>query len=538
MTMENKDIGSEKINDLKQTIKDLRNEIELVNKEAREKEDFYKLHVENLNDVIFSVDKNGNFTYISPAIEIFTGYMPEEVIGTSFMKYVHPKDLPGLLEDMNLTLKGEHKPYMFRVIAKSGKVTHVHTSSKGIIRNGEVIGLNGIMVNIDQLKKVEFELMKEKEKAQHYLNVSNVMFVVLDKNQKIKLVNKKAAETVGYSEKELIGRNWFDIFIPENIHANVKAVFNKIISGDSKTFEYYDNSIITRSGEEKVISWNNSILYDQDGNVSGLLSSGIDVTEKKIAERALISAKNEAETANQAKSTFIANMSHELRTPLNSVIGFSEILLEKKFGDINEKQERYLHNIFSSGKHLLDVFNLMLEVSRIESEVLELNYRKVELVGFMEDIRKYVVPQVQDKEQRILFNINTDIKYVVADIKKVEQSITHLIENASKFSENGSPITVEIRSTDKDLVFNVSDNGIGISEKDIDTLFSPFTQIDSSSTRSHGGIGIGLCLAKKYSELHGGSLYVRSKINEGSSFYLTIPLNPDIEKDNLSKKEN
>lgn len=537
MTMENKDIGSEKIKDLEQTIKNLRDEIELVKKEASVKKEFYKLHIENLNDVIFSVDKNGNFTYISPAIEIFTGYMPEEVIGTSFMKYVHPEDLTGLLEDMDLTLKGEHKPYMFRVIAKSGKITHVHTSSKGIIRNGEVIGLNGIMVNIDQLKKVEFELMKEKEKAQHYLNVSNVMFVALDKNQKIKLVNQKAAETVGYSEKELIGRNWFDMFIPENIHANIKTVFNKIISGDFKTFEYYDNPIITRSGEEKVISWNNSILYDQDGNVSGLLSSGIDVTEKKIAERALISAKNEAETANQAKNTFIANMSHELRTPLNSVIGFSEILLEKKFGDINEKQERYLHNIFSSGKHLLEVFNLMLEVSRIESEVLELNYKKVELVGFMKDIRKYVVPQVQDKEQRILFNINTDVEYVVADIEKVEQSIIHLIENASKFSENGSPITVEVRSTDKDLVFNVSDNGIGISEKDIDTLFNPFTQIDSSSTRTHGGIGIGLCLAKKYSELHGGSLYVRSKINEGSSFYFTIPLNPDIEKDNLLKKE-
>ncbi|MGM0771792.1 MAG: PAS domain-containing sensor histidine kinase [Halobacteriota archaeon] len=525
--------NSQKIADLEQTIRKLKDEIDLVKRRSTEKEEFYRLHLENLNDVVFSVNNEGNFTYISPAIENFTGYMPEEVIGTSFTRYIYPEDLPGLLEDMDRTIKGEHKPYMFRVISKSGKITHVHTSSKVMVYNGKITGLNGIMVNIDQLKKIEFELMREKEKAQHYLNVSNVIFVAIDGKQKITLLNRKAEETLGYHETEILGKNWFDMFISEDISEDLKDVFKEIMSGDIEHFEYHDNPVITRSGKERIISWHNSLLYDSNGNITGLLASGIDVTEKRIAEKELVLAKLEAETANLAKSTFIANMSHELRTPLNSVIGFSEILLEKKFGEINERQEKYLSNIHSSGKRLLEVFNLMLEVSKIESEVFELEYNTIELSEFIEDLKERFSPIILEKQQDLSFVINTDIKYIIADIEKLEQSITHLIENASKFSENESPVVVEVHDNGKDIIFKILDKGIGISEENMTKLFNPFTQIDSSSTRAHGGMGLGLCLAKKHSEMHGGSLAVTSELNKGSTFIFTIPIEPETKRVNL-----
>ncbi|MEL4305434.1 PAS domain S-box protein [Methanococcoides sp. LMO-2] len=533
MTMKKEEQASEnsqQIAELQQTIRELKDEMDLVKRRSTEKEEFYKLHLENLNDVVFSINNEGNFTYISSAIEHFTGYLPEEVIGTSFSKYIYPDDLPGLIEDMDRTIKGEHKPYMFRVIAKSGKITHVHTSSKVMIKDGEITGLNGIMVNIDRLKKVEFELMKEKEKAQHYLNVSNVIFVAIDRNQKITLINRKAEEILEYSENEILGKNWFDLFISEDISEEMKDIFNKIMAKDAEIFEYHENPIIVRSGHERIISWHNSLLYDSKGYITGVLASGIDVTEKKIAEKELISAKLEAETANQAKTTFIANMSHELRTPLNAVIGFSEILLERKFGDVNERQEKYLLNINSSGKRLLDAFNLMLELSKIESEVFELEYNTIEVTEFINGLREHFVPIIREKQQELSFVINTDVKYIIIDIEKVEHSITHLIENASKFSQNGGSIEVEVHDTGKDIVFEISDKGIGISEENIDRLFNPFTQIDSSSTRAHGGMGLGLCLAKKQSELHGGSLSVSSELNKGSTFTFTIPIKPEIKK--------
>ncbi|AKB85688.1 hypothetical protein MCMEM_1635 [Methanococcoides methylutens MM1] len=521
---------SQQIADLEQTIRELKNEIDLVKRGFTEKEEFYKLHLENLNDVVFSIDNEGNFTYISPAIENFTDYIPEEVIGTSFTKYIHPEDLPGLIEDMDRTIKGEHKPYMFRVIAKSGKTTHVHTSSKVIIKDGGITGLSGIMVNIDRLKKVEFELMKEKEKAQHYLNVSNVIFIAIDRFQNITLMNRKAEEVLGYSENEILGKNWFDLFISEEISEELKEIFSQIIAGEVELFEYHDNPVVTRSGQERIISWHNSLLYDSNGHITGLLASGIDVTEKKIAEKELLSAKLEAETANQAKTIFIANMSHELRTPLNAVIGFSEILLERKFGDINERQEKYLSNINSSGKRLLDAFNLMLELSKIESEVFELEYNTIEVSEFINGLREHFVPMIREKQQELSFDVNTDVKYMVVDIEKLKHSIAHLIENASKFSQTDSPIKVEVHDTGKDIVFEISDKGIGISEENIDKLFDPFTQIDSSSTRTYGGMGLGLCLAKKHSEMHGGSLSVSSELNKGSTFTFTIPIKPEIKK--------
>lgn len=534
--MKEQNKASEKIAELEQAIKELENEVELANKKAREKEEFYKLHLDNLNDVVFSVDHEGYFTYISPAIENFTGYLPEDVIGTSFTKYIYPNDLPGLLEDMELTIKGEHKPYMFRVIAKSGKITHVHTSSKPIIRNGKIVGLNGIMINIDQLKKVEFELMKEKEKAQHYLDVAGVVIIVIDKNFQISLVNKKACEVLGYKEHELLNKNYLKTIIPENARDSVMQAY--LTSCDEGAIANPFECIVeTKNGKQRLCLWKCTRIKDENGIMGGCILAGEDITDRKNTEESLLLAKMMAEDASRTKSEFIANMSHELRTPLNAVIGFSEILLEKKFGDINEKQEKYICNILSSGKHLLDIFNSMLEVSKIESEVLELNYETIELSELIEKLRKHFVPITREKEQELSFNINTDIKHVVADIEKVEQILIHLINNASKFSENGSPITVEIQNTDENIVFKVSDKGIGISEDNIGKLFNPFTQIDSSSTRSHGGLGLGLCLAKKHSELHGGSLNVSSEPNIGSTFTFAIPIKPETDTADLPEKD-
>ncbi|NYT20109.1 MAG: hypothetical protein GKC08_07470 [Methanosarcinales archaeon] len=169
--------------------------------------------------------------------------------------------------------------------------------------------------------------------------------------------------------------------------------------------------------------------------------------------------------------------------------------------------------------------------------MLELNYSMIELSDLIEKLREHFVPVILEKEQELSFHINTNIKYFIADVEKVEQSLIHLIDNASKFSKYGSIITVEIQNTYENMVFKVSDKGIGISEENMDQLFNPFTQIDSSSTRNYGGMGLGLSLAKKYSELHGGSLKLCSELNKGSTFTFTIPLKPATDMINASEKD-
>jgi len=516
---------SEKITELENEGEELRTKLKLANEKIEEIEEFCKLHIENLNDVIFSINEQGNFTYISPAIENFTGYSPEEVMGTSFMQYIHPEDLPGLLQDIDLTLEGEHKPYMFRIVSKTGSITYVHTSSRGIVKDGRVVGVNGIMVNIAQLKRIEFELMKEKEKAQHYLDVAGVAIIVINNDFRISLVNKKACELLGYREYELFNMNWFEMIIPEAIRDSVTQSFMLSCYGDIASTPF-DCAINTKENQKRLCSWKCTQLKDENGHNTGYILAGEDITERKKAEDALLKAKYMAEDASRTKSEFIANMSHELRTPLNAVIGFSEVLIERKFGDVNEKQDKYLRNISTSGKQLLQIINSILEMSKIESGSLEMDYKTISLEDLIEEVKEDIEEQMRDQAEMVSFEILTDIGHIVADIRKVEKSVFHLIENAIKFSDKKHPVKVRIESVDEMLVFKVTDRGIGISEKDIDKLFKPFNQLDASSTRIYSGLGMGLYLIKKFAELHGGSLGIKSEPEKGSTFTFAIPTKP------------
>ncbi|NPE29149.1 PAS domain-containing sensor histidine kinase [Methanococcoides sp. SA1] len=504
---------------------ELRTRLKLANKKIEDIEEFCKLHIENLNDVIFSINEQGNFTYISPAIENFTGYSPEEVMGTSFMQYIHPDDLPGLLQDIDLTLEGEHKPYMFRIVSKTGTITYVHTSSRGIVKDGEVIGINGIMVNIAQLKRIEFELMKEKEKAQHYLDVAGVAIIVINDDHRISLVNKKACELLGYQEYELLDRNWFEMVIPEAIRDSVAQTFTHSCSENALSVPF-DCAINTKEKQNRLCSWKCTQLKDENGNTNGCILAGEDITERKHAEEALLNAKHMAEDASRTKSEFIANMSHELRTPLNAVIGFSEILIEEKFGDLNEIQGKYLNNISTSGKKLLEIINSILQISKIESGSLEMNYKTISLDGLIEDLKEDIKEILPDQAEMVSFKILTDIDNIIVDIDKVEKSVLHLIENAIKFSDKTQHVEVSFESVDEMIAFKVTDRGIGISEEDIKRLIEPFKQLDSSSTRVYGGLGVGLYLIQKFAELHGGYLGIKSEFEKGSTFTFAIPTKP------------
>ncbi|MCD4801166.1 MAG: PAS domain-containing sensor histidine kinase [Methanococcoides sp.] len=516
---------SEKLTELENEGEELRTKLKLANEKIGEIEEFCKLHIENLNDVIFSIDEQGNFTYISPAIENFTGYSPEEVKGTSFMQYIHPEDLPGLLQDIDLTLEGEHKPYMFRIVSKTGSITYVHTSSKGIVKDGRVVGINGIMVNIAQLKRIELELMKEKEKAQHYLDVAGVAIIVINNDFRISLVNKKACELLGYKEHELFNMNWFEMIIPEMIRESVTQSFMLSCYGDIASTPF-ECAINTKEDLIRLCSWKCTQLKDENGHNTGCILAGEDITERKEVEEALLKAKYMAEDASRTKSEFIANMSHELRTPLNAVIGFSEVLIERKFGDVNEKQDQYLRNISTSGKKLLEIINSILEISKIESGSLDMEYQTSSIEDLIEEIKEDIEEYLPDQAEMVSFEILTDISHIIADTRKVEKSVFHLIENAIKFSDKTNQVKVRIEAVDEMIAFKVTDRGIGISEEDIDKLFEPFSQLDPSSTRIYSGLGVGLYLIKKFAELHGGCLGIKSELEKGSTFTFAIPTKP------------
>ncbi len=240
------------------------------------------------------------------------------------------------------------------------------------------------------------------------------------------------------------------------------------------------------------------------------------------------------EAANKAKSEFLANMSHELRTPLNAIIGFSEVLRDKICGDLNDEQVGFAIDIHSSGKHLLQMINDILDLSKIESGKLELKCEEFEVRKTIEDVLITLKGLADKKSLTIETVLQSSVERIYADPVKFKQMLYNLLSNAIKFTPEKGTVTVSTKSFRKDRDFievRVADTGIGIAPEDYAKVFVEFKQLDSSFSRKYEGTGLGLALTKKLVEMHGGAIGFESKIGAGSAFYFTLPVNLSEQKD-------
>jgi signal transduction histidine kinase len=248
-----------------------------------------------------------------------------------------------------------------------------------------------------------------------------------------------------------------------------------------------------------------------------------DITTQKQEKESLLNAKLSAEAANSTKSEFLANMSHELRTPLTSIIGFSELLLEEAYGELNDKQRKYLNNVSSSGKHLLDLINGILDLSKVEAGKMQMTYEQFNVAEVLNEINSVIAPLALKKNITLEISIDPNLHNIRADKLKFRQIMYNLASNAIKFTNENGHVYVEGNLSEKLAKFKVKDDGIGISKEDQLKIFNPFTQIDSSNTRKYEGTGLGLSLVKKFVELHGGYVWVESELCKGSTFSFIIP---------------
>ena len=229
------------------------------------------------------------------------------------------------------------------------------------------------------------------------------------------------------------------------------------------------------------------------------------------------------EIANQHKSEFLANMSHELRTPLNAIIGFSEVLLERMFGELNEKQDDYLKDIFSSGKHLLSLINDILDLSKIEAGRMELELGDFDAAQALANAMVLVRERAQSHGIGLTLDVDPAVADIRADERKFKQILLNLLSNAVKFTPDGGKIVVRALSLDGGIEVAVSDTGVGISQEDQLVLFDEFKQVGRHYTNKHEGTGLGLALTKRFVELHGGTLRLESEPGVGSTFTFQLP---------------
>jgi signal transduction histidine kinase len=232
------------------------------------------------------------------------------------------------------------------------------------------------------------------------------------------------------------------------------------------------------------------------------------------------------EAANRHKSEFLANMSHELRTPLNAIIGFSEVLGERMFGELNEKQAEYTDDILSSGRHLLSLINEILDLSKVEAGRMELELTSFDLPLAIDNARTFVRERATKHGINLEVSVDERLGDYIGDERKIKQILLNLLSNAVKFTPEGGRIGIEARQADGSVEISVSDTGVGISPEDQAKIFEEFRQVGSDYAHKTEGTGLGLTLAKKFVELHGGKIWVESEIGKGSTFTFTLPERP------------
>jgi PAS domain S-box-containing protein len=385
---------------------------------------------------------------------------------------------------------------------------------------------------MDVLKKRENQMIESKDKAQNYLDIAGVILLVIDTDKKVSLINKKGCEILGYREEEIIGKNWFEHCIPSREKNKIGLIFDSLISGENLSVKYEENIILRKNGEERIIAWHNTLIKNKSGDISGTLSSGEDITERRQMEKHLQEAKEQAETANKAKSQFLANMSHEIRTPLNAIIGFSQ-LLKEEVRELSAPPHilEFIEDIIVSGQKLSEIIGNILDLSKIEAGKLEVDEEDIQLKLLIQGI--YHVNKAQAFTKNIKFSYYLDPKLpsvIHSDRTKLNQILMNLTSNAIKFTPEGKEVKISAIKEDDHILIQIIDQGIGISIDHQSKIFEAFEQADSSISRKYGGSGLGLAITKNLVGLLGGVIELESnhqsthsEQNTGSVFSVKIP---------------
>lgn len=360
-------------------------------------------------------------------------------------------------------------------------------------------------------------------------NMAEAMVVLDDKHQIISF-NSAAEKLFGYRDHEIRGRD-FTAIIAENIRETVNPRIEAMLGMTSN--DIYQSDDFEWVGLRENGSTFSLAITVGEMKLEGrrqLICNMHNITDRKLAENAMLIAHHETQEASRAKSEFLSNMSHELRTPLNAIIGYSELLLEVETERGDEESSQDLRNVLKASNHLMSLINNVLDLSKIEAGHIELYIEEFNITTMITDVVATVTPIMDAQRNTFHVEIADDVGKIKADIMRTRQIVLNLLSNAAKFSEEGTVnlhVKHKIISGKSWIVFTVKDTGIGISPEQQKKLFNDFIQADSSVTRRYGGTGLGLAISRRFSSMMGGEIRVESTLGEGSSFILQLPLTQD-----------
>ena len=471
----------------------------------------------------FLVHRDFKVLFANQAIaDIFRYDNPAELMELdSLLETIPVSERDRMQRNKDARMRGEDAPDTYEVecLAKDGSLVWVEIRLAVVDWNGQM-AVQGTYVEITQRKTAEARRRYSQAQLQSILDHFPGVILLKNVQRQYVLANKTYLRQYGLTEKDVIGKTAAEIW-PRNRAKEITDRDTQIIeSGQVVTGEsdvkLPDDSIIP-------MMWTKFPVYQTDGEIMGI---GIISFNNKDLREAL----NEARNANKTKQDFLANMSHELRTPLNAIMGFSEVMEMQILGPLaNDRYLSYAHDISHSARHLLDLINDILDISKIEAGKHELVYSDVDIAETVDASVRVVHGQMDQKRHRFKLHLDSSVSHITADASALRQMLVNLLSNATKFTPEGGTITLEITASPdgefngETLCIRISDTGIGIPEDDIAKIVTPFTQSGNNEFAGEGGTGLGLSIVNALVRLHGGALEIESEVGTGTRVSLCLP---------------
>ncbi len=507
----------------------------------RESEQRFRLLVEATSDWIWQVDERGVFTYVSPQVRDLLGYEPEEIVGHT------PFDLMPSPEARRMSAYAEEtmaraEPLSgveSRYVHRDGWQVVIETSGVPVVNpDGKLVGYRGVNRDVTQRKRSEEKLLR----LSAIVESSDDSIVAETLDGVIVFWNEGATLLYGYTEREALGRP-AAMLVPSGLAVEDHGLLDKARRGHRT--DHFDTLRQHKDGRPIDVSLNISPIKDDRGKVIGISTVARDITARKQAEAelkdyaAVVESSNKAleefsraaEAASRAKSEFLANMSHEIRTPMTAILGFADILLSEE--RLDKAPPRRIKAAFETikrnGEYLLELINDILDLSKIEAGKLEVERIDCSPVQVIADVASLMRVRAESKGLPLTIEYGGAVPETIrTDPTRLRQILINLVGNAVKFTETGSVRLSSRLLPDSDgprrMQFDVTDTGIGMTEDQATRLFQPFTQADSSTSRKHGGTGLGLTISKRLAGMLGGNIKVESRLRKGSTFSVTVEI--------------
>ena len=482
-----------------------------------ERERFFTLSL----DMLCIANFDGYFADLNPAWERTLGFTIEELKAKPFIDFVHPDDRESTIAKSQTIMATGSDVVSFenRYQCKDGGYRWILWSATISLEKRLYYAVGR---DITRRKQTEDALEQEQSLLNTFMDNTSDHIYFKDMASRFIRINKAITKLFHLSDsEEAIGKTDAEFFTEE--HAQQAFADEQEVIRSGAPMEAKEEKETWPIGQDTWVSSTKAPLFDKTGEIIGTFGISRDITERVRAQVELQAAKEAAEYANRAKSDFLANMSHELRTPLNAIIGFAEILRDEIIGPIKPEQKELATDIHTSGRHLLDMINDILDLSKIEAGTMDLDFEAFSIIETMEEVGMVVNALARKKRIQLTREFNQDIT-ITADKTKFKQILYNLLANGVKFTNEGGRVTTKLEILDSSLLIRVIDTGVGISPEDQEMLFHAFTQVDTSKARAHEGTGLGLALTKRLVELHGGEIWVESTVGEGSTFSFTLPL--------------